>query len=219
MTYRTWKDWHGQEHSGTQIRTMQIYQRELVAPPEEYLTVINGPSGSMICSRELALSKNSETEIVHVLNLFLEIFGALDIVNLKLEKAIKVHRLNWKILPQGAYPFARAKTALAEFFRDLPDNVLPVIEERIKSITQHNPDFLAVGMGGFKDYVVFGFTKSGKYIFESPVHGNATYIFKDDWARLTMLTKKQILDGSLHDARLIHNRQWRGSLRDAILRK
>lgn len=39
MVWSTWNDWHGNRHSGMQVRSQQVYQKELVTPPEEYLTV------------------------------------------------------------------------------------------------------------------------------------------------------------------------------------
>ena len=98
----------------------------------------------------------------------------------------------------------------------LPDEVRPLIHYRIRSITQYVPDFIAVGVGGFKDYVVFGFSNTAKFVFESPALGNATYVFKNDWQALSLMSKKQILDGSLHEARVIHNRRWRQSIKEAI---
>ena len=221
MGWREWKDWHGNPHSGIQIRTTKIYPRELVLPPSEYLTVLPSPMGLLVCSRPLTLTQDSEEAIVHVINLYLELFGDLQIVDEKLENAaaIQVKRLNWKVLPPGPYPFARAKQELSEFINGLAPEVKPVIEDRIKAITHYNPDFIAVGIGGFKDYVVFGFSKNDTYVLESPSIGNATYIFKNDWQELSLRTKKEILDGSLHEARIIHNHRWRVGIRDVIQKK
>jgi hypothetical protein len=36
--------------------------------------------------------------------------------------------------------------------------------ERIKTVTAHNPNFIATGKGGFSDYVVFGFTAANIYV-------------------------------------------------------
>jgi hypothetical protein len=53
-------------------------------------------------------------------------------------------------------------------------------------------------------------------VLESPTLGNATYVFKNNWAQVSALSKKEILEGALHDARLIHNKRWTGALRQAI---
>jgi hypothetical protein len=94
-----------------------------------------------------------------------------------------------------------------------------VAEFRVKEITRHTPDFIAVGMGGFSDYVVFGFTDRRRYVLESPLLGNATYVFRDDWERFAALSKAEIIQGDLQEARLIHNKRWPGMLRTAVQRQ
>jgi hypothetical protein len=41
------------------------------------------------------------------------------------------------------------------------------IEHRIKTISECNPDFLAVGKGGFTGYFVYGFKSKKIFILES----------------------------------------------------
>ncbi len=218
MVWSTWNDWHGNPHSGMQIRSQQVYQRELVPPPEEYLTIMRGESGPVVASRFLDRSVDGEEEIIHVINLFLELFGSLEItsVDLKSSRSLVVKRLNWRVLPPGEFPFERAKSELADFLDRVEERVRPVVQSRIESVTQYKPDFVAVGVGGFREYVVFGFQSRNIYVLESPTLGNATYVFKNNWAELSVLSKKEILDGALHEARLVHNHRWAGALRQAV---
>jgi hypothetical protein len=221
MGWRTWNDWHGNPHSGVQIRSIEIYPRERVLPPSEYIEVKQTNGKLYLCSRIFSRKNDSEETILHVVNLFLELFGTFNLTNPMLEvpSAVQIKRLNWKILPQGEYPFARAKKELSEFLNAIPAEDKSIVLERIKAITQYSPDFVAVGLGGFRDYVVFGFSKTGRYVLESPSLGNATYVLNQDWQQLSTFTKKQILDGSLHEARLIHNNKWRTNLRETIATK
>jgi len=221
MVWSTWNDWHGNPHSGMQIRSQQVYQRELVPPPEEYLTVMQGESGPVVASRSLDKSVDDDEKIVHVINLLLELFGDLEItsVDLKSARSLVVKRLNWRVLPPGEFPFERAKKELAEFLDRVEEKVRPVVQSRIRSVTQYKPDFVAVGVGGFREYVVFGFQSKNIYVLESPTLGNATYVFKNNWAEVSALSKKEILDGALHEARLVHNHRWTGALRQAITGK
>lgn len=218
MVWSTWNDWHGNPHSGMQFRSQQVYQKELVPPPEEYLTVMQANSGPVLASRALSKTTDDDEKIIHVINLFLELFGSLEItsVNLESAKSLIVKRLNWRVLPPGEFPFERAKKELAEYLEQVEENIRPVVQTRIRSVTKYKPDFVAVGVGGFREYVVFGFQSKGIYVLESPTLGNATYIFKNDWAEISALSKKEILDGALHEARLIHNNRWAGALRQAI---
>ncbi len=219
MSHRTWKDWHGNEHSGVQLRSYKAYPRELVPPPSEYLTALSADKLPVLASRILSVERDGEEKIVHILNLFLELFGALDISPPSLEPAtgLTVKRLNWRVLPPGQYPFARAMEALGSYIERLPDETTRgVVEHRVRWITRLSPDFMAVGVGGFRDYVVFGFTSKNRYVLESPALGNATYVFSDNWQSLSQKTKREILDGSLHEARVIHNMQWARNLGSAI---
>ena len=221
MVWATTRDWHGNPHSGMQIRSQPVYQRDLINPPEEYLTVMQGESGPILASRTMSNAVDEEDNIIHVINLFLELFGGLEItsVDLKSAKSLAVKRLNWRVLPPGNFPFERAKKDLAEFLDRVEENVRPVVQSRIKSVTQYKPDFVAVGVGGFREYVVFGFQSKEIYVLESPTLGNATYVFKNNWNEVSALSKKEILDGALHEARLIHNHRWTGALRQAITGK
>lgn len=218
MVWRTWNDWHGNPHSGTQYPTRDVYQKALIPPPSEYLTLYTGESGAVLSSRPLSITTDSEEAIVHVLNLYLELFGCLELVKPDFESgtALSIRRLHWKVLPPGPYPFARAQSELSEFIGKLPDEHRQVVRERIKGITQHTPDFIALGVGGFCDYMVFGFPSKDIYILESPALGNATYVFKGNWEGLSMRSKKEILDGSLHEARVIHNSRWKSGIRQVI---
>lgn len=220
MVWASWNDWHGNPHSGMQVRSQKVYQKELIPPPEEYITVMQGETEVVLASRVLNRTVDNDDRIIHVINLFLELFGSLEITSadFKSAQSLNVRRLNWHILPPGEFPFERANE-LAEFLDGVDKNVRPVIHSRIKSVTQHKPDFVAVGVGGFREYVVFGFQSKNIYVLESPSLGNATYIFKNNWAEVSALSKKQILDGALHEVRLIHNNRWTGALRQAITGK
>lgn len=221
MVLAKWSDWHGNPHSGLQIRSQQVYQKELIPPPEEYLTVMQTEAGMVLTSRSLNRTVDDDPKIIHIINLFLELFGDLEItsVDLKSPHSLVVKRLNWRILPPGEYPFERAKRELSDFLNHVDEKIRPVVESRIKSVTQHRPDFVAVGVGGFRDYVVFGFQSKNIYVLESPTLGNATYVFKNNWTDVSTLSKKEILNGSLHEARLIHNHRWTAALRQVITGK
>ncbi|HEY5799814.1 MAG TPA: hypothetical protein VIT92_06320 [Burkholderiaceae bacterium] len=220
-SFRTWQDWHGYEHSGIQTRTYEVYQRDLVLPPSEYLTVLAAPNGLAVCSRPIKFTEEATDKVLHVVNLFLELFGKFQVFDeaMGLSTSTSVKHLNWKLLPPGKYPFARTKEVLSGFLSTLKDSDRPVVEERIKAITKFEPDFLAVGVGGFRDYVVFGFTGKNRYVLESPRLGNATYIFDHNWQELSTKTKKEILDGSLHEARVIHGSWWYRDINTAINKK
>jgi hypothetical protein len=217
MIHTSWKDWHGQTHSGTQVRDYKAYPRDLIPPPSEYVTAMRRGETLVLASRELS-TETEEAEIVNVLKVFLELFGTIDIVTSSLDSPapLKVQKLNWKILPPGTYPFDRASKALQEYLERISESDREVVKERIRDITKHNPDFLAIGIGGFGDYVVFGFSDKRRFVLESPNSGNATYIFRDDWEQFARLSKAEIIQGNLQEERIIHTRRWASALRVAI---
>lgn len=221
MVWSTWKDWHGNSHSGTKVLSQQVYQKDQIPPPEEYITVLQSASGPLLVSRPLNRAVDGDEKIIHVINLFLELFENIELtaVDLQPAQSLLVKRLNWRILPPGEFPFERVKNELADFLNQVKESARAVVQARIQSVTQYKPDFVAVGVGGFGDYVVFGFQARNIYVLESPTLGNATYVFKKDWAEVSALSKKEILEGALHEARLIHNKQWVFALRKAITGK
>jgi hypothetical protein len=217
MIWTSWNDWHGQRHDGMQIRDYEVYPREIIAPPGEQLVVLRRGDQLVAASREMS-AETPEVEVVNVLNVFLEIFGEIENTppGLMAPPDLRVRQLKWRILPPGHFPFERAMDSLEKYIEGLPEADQRVAVERIREITRFRPDFLAVGLGGFSDYVVFGFAERRRYILESPHLGNATYIFRDDWERLAALTKQEILVGNLQENRLIHNHRWAQALREAV---
>lgn len=218
MIHTSWQDWHGQTHYGTQYRDYEAYPRELIPPPEEYLTAMRKDEHIVAASR---IIRNDEPEenIVNLLNIFLEIFDTFEIVQPDLTVPVQVRKINWKILPPGQYPFARVQRELEDYLNRLSGDNRAVVTERIRTVTRHNPNFVAVGVGGFSDYVVFGFTNKRRYVLESPNTGNATYVFRDDWESISRLSKREILQGHLQEDRLVHNSRWAKAVSDLINRQ
>ncbi|MDP9141715.1 MAG: hypothetical protein M3O62_13085 [Pseudomonadota bacterium] len=218
MVWRRWNDWHGNPHSGVQYRTMDIYHRQRIPAPFEYLTAVSTADGMLFSSRVLSIDDDLEENIVHVLNVFLEIFQTLTIspIDLQVQSAVNVRKLHWKILPPGQHPFDLSRKEVSDFVQTIGAEHRTIVEHRIEHIAQHKPDFLAIGVGGFSDYIVFGFNARALYVLESPALGNATYVFQNDWETISQLTKKQVISEGLHHARIVHNRAWARGLRQVL---
>ncbi len=217
MIYTSWKDWHGQTHDGVQTRDYEVYPRDLVTPPEEFLTAMR-KGGTTVAASRIVRNDESEADVVHLLNLFLECFGEFELVAPDLTEPTLVRKVNWRVLPPGQYPFERARQALDDYLRGLSEEDRETVTPRIRAITRHSPDFIAVGLGGFSDYVVFGFTARRRFVFESPNTGNATYVFRNEWEQISQLSKREIIQDGLHEARLVHNTRWHTSINEAIIR-
>ena len=100
------------------------------------------------------------------------------------------------------------KKELNEYLDRLPESRKNTVQTRHKQISDHEPDFLAVGFDSFNGYVVYGFEKKNLYIFESHETNNATYVFNRDWEELSQLTKRDIIKGELCYKRIIHSPNW-----------
>ncbi|PZS55041.1 hypothetical protein [Stenotrophomonas maltophilia] len=214
----SWKDWHGHTHHGTQTRSYEAYPREQIAPPGEFLTAVETNSGIAMATRVIDRTEPEET-IANLLNIYLECFPRFEIVDPNLAVPVRVEKRNWRILPPGKFPFERAMQVLDSYLEQLTDSDRAVAKSRIRTITRQEPDFMAIGLSGFSEYIVFGFTRRRRYVFESPETGNATYIFRNEWEAVSQLTKREILQENLQEARIIHTSRWAIEVSEAIQRQ
>ena len=81
--YRTWKDWHGQEHSGIQTRDIDMYPREYQPAFEETLHVIEIGGDKYIATDSMELNDSNESRNIHLSNLMLECFGSFEVLDAK----------------------------------------------------------------------------------------------------------------------------------------
>lgn len=125
-------------------------------------------------------------------------------------------RLNWTILPPGKYPWSKLSGLVQPILDKAKDGNAPVIKDRLSRIAARVPEFVAVGHGGYRGYVVFGFPKKGVFVLESAYYGNATYVFDQNWEQLSKMTKAEILDGNLQKQRIIHREGWSGTINQLL---
>ncbi|MDP0490978.1 MAG: hypothetical protein Q7Q71_08020 [Verrucomicrobiota bacterium JB023] len=218
MVDRSWTDWHGNPHSGVSAVAYKRWPRTLVEPPEEELQISEINGELFITTRRLIFSNQNDDEILHCLNLFLECFQECELLN-KDGEAVQSPRLkkrNWTLLPQGAYPWAQAKSHIQSVTNQLPKNEQIVIDYRMQKISAFSPDILAIGLGGFNGYFAFGFTDKKLFVLESIHLDNATYILNEDWEKLSNLSKREIIQGNLHEARIVHSGAWYRNLKRFI---
>ncbi|MGJ8635054.1 MAG: hypothetical protein ACSHX7_14155 [Luteolibacter sp.] len=210
MVNRTWNDWHGQPHSGVSSVSYQRWPRITISPPEDHFRIIQ-ISGEMYIASELRkYCVGDDAKNLHTLNLFLECFGQCEVFdgNSKSLSAPRLKKRNWELLPQGSYPWAKAKMHIQKITQTLSKDAQAVIDYRMKQISSRNPDILAMGRGGFHGYFVFGFSSKNLFVLESIHLDNATYLLGTDWEAFSELTKREILEDKKERARIIHNKSW-----------
>lgn len=219
-----WEEWHGRD-TVTQSKIVDIpyqrYPRDFVPPPSVELTVATDAKGQKVIISPKQTYSADSGELLHSVNLFLELFGECDLLTEELQPYLNVRhrRVNWEILPPGEYPWERLKAHLESALRELNPQNRFVAENRLQIIEGYKPTFQATGRAGFRGYIVFGFESKGLCVLESLYYGNATYVLDKDWETISMLSKAEILKAELHHSRIIHRDGWAENLDDVMTRK
>jgi len=208
--WRTWNDWHGYPHSGFVDHPFRRFPRKHIPAPSENFYALSFDGLSFLSTREIDLDIDGEETVLHLANMLLEYFGEFKIIDSKTGTlaGISLKRLQWEIFPKGKYPWDKAKTLVQKYTSTLDESSKRVVERRIEFITGYNPDFMAVGRGGFKGYFVYGFENKSIFVLESLHVGNATYAFGNEWEKLSKLTKSDIINGVQEHIRIIHGAKW-----------
>lgn len=205
----------GDSYNGTHTVELpyQKYPRDFIEPPSVELKI----SGDKIISPLMDYNLD-EQGLIHIINLFLELFGECILLNEKFEDFVKVpsKSLNWEVLPMGEMPWERLHGSLKPLLKKLDVKEKVACEERIKTLQSYSPDFTARGSAGFSGYLIFGFKNRDLYVCESIWHGNAIYVFEGGWEELSQKTKAEVLRGGLQKDRIIHAENWKEKLDELL---
>lgn len=165
---------------------------------------------------------NDESSVVvatNTANMMREALGGFEVLDKDLTSWVNapVRRLHWQLLPPGRNPWVSALPALQGVVERAPAGNRGVLRARLSAVGAKNPDFVAIGVGGFEGYVVFGFVRLKLCVLECPQVNNATYVLPmESWERVAQMTKAEILDTGAHTARIVHTRGWFDAL-DSVL--
>ena len=210
-----WKEWHGRDQTIERSKTVYVpykrYPRVFVSPPSLELKIVKDQQGeNILVTPVLELNSKNEKDIIHAINLILEIFGECQTFSEDLNDLLKatIKRLNWRVLPEGKMPWQKLKQELKNILDVAGRGKKIVVGNRIETVNRYNPEFVAVGTAGFTGYIILGFPKRNLYVLESAFYGNATYVFEKEWEKLSQMTKAEILTESLQKDRLVHQKGW-----------
>lgn len=209
-----WKQWcgrgHFEEHSKIVDVPYKRYQRTKILPPSIELTISSSTTGNLLITSPVIEYSENNKNLLHIINLFLEIFHECIFFTDNLDKIINVpvKQLNWKILPKGVRPWEKLEIDVKSVLDKTKKGNKPVVLNRFNEINKKHPDFVAVGEAGFSGYVIFGFSDKNIYILESIFTNNATYIFENNWEDLSRKSKAEILSNNLQKYRIIHRENW-----------
>lgn len=213
-------DWHRNPHYGMRTRTAMRIAREHIPAPAIMISIAKTKNGTYITSPLLNLSDEYSELNIHIINLMLECFDEIEILDTVKEPltTTKFKKVLWSVLPKGKYPWDEISKIIVTNTQktSASDSEKDVIESRLKLINIYKPDFIATGYAGFNGYFIFGFESKNIYVLESIFLDNATYIFKKDWKILSQLTKAEIINGDLEYERIVHNKVWKRAIGDRL---
>lgn len=144
-------------------------------------------------------------------NMLREALGGFEVLGKDLSNWVSapIRRLHWQLLPPGNNPWETARPALEKMVERAPAGNQSVLLARLAAVGEKKPDFVAIGVGGFSGYSVFGFVRQKLCVLECPQVNNATYVLPmESWEVVSQMTKAQILDSKSHKARIVHTRGW-----------
>ena len=215
----TWKQWSGRYETERQSKIVDVpyqrYPRTLIPPPCIELSIARNPAKEKFVVAPKYTIKIEESEaLLHAVNIFLEIFGRCELLyeNLEGYTIANLRHLNWRVLPPGKWPWKKVAKEIKPLIDCVKEQKQTVIRYRLQAITAFEPDFVAIGQAGFAGYLIFAFPKKNIYMLESIYHGNATYVFEENWEYLSKLTKAQILQENLQKDRIIHRNTWKAKV-------
>ena len=217
-----WIEWHGRERvpkRGFRSVSYKRYPRSFSPPPSIELTIATDAEGNCVVRTPVIKDwRNSKDAVVHATNLMLELFGESSFFDGSMKHLITapIKRLNWKVFPAGQRSFIQLQQELEPVLAKVPGGNRAFTEHRLEQVNLYKPEFAAVGQGGFRGYVIFGFPARNTYVLESILYGNATYIFGEHWEELSKKTKAEILDQNLQKKRIVHHPLWAKDLSAAL---
>ena len=213
---REWtrQEWAGPGQTKTVTEETDIYRdcypRTLHPAPGVELTVADHTGQLYAVSPSLTWNGAPAEEALHVINLFLEVFGEAEIRhnNLQAFTPPNTVRVNWSMLPPGTHSIATIASHVQALVSGRAPTFRGPIMSRLSFMASRNPNPVYIGHGGFASYVAYVFAEKGKVVLESIYPENATYVFNSNWQSIAQMTKQQVLSGHHHVARIFHTGNW-----------
>lgn len=220
----TWTQFSGRNSTEEMSKLVDVpyqrYPRTRVAPYSVELEVRMRSDGQMyVVTGPFTNTDAQISTATNTANMLREVLGGFEVLGKDLSSWVSapIRRLNWQLLPAGKNPWESSIPALERMVSHAPAGNQGVLRARLSAVGEKKPDFVAVGLGGFDGYAVFGFVKQALCVLESPHVNNATYVLPmASWEAISQMTKAEILDAGAHTARIVHTRAWFDTL-DEIL--
>lgn len=194
----------------------QCFQRTFVPPPSDEVFGFPIKEGLYLATEALSLPTGRD-KLLHQVNLMLELFGSCEIVRADGASAspAKTNR-RWTFLPPGPFKKGTIAEAIKSTMDTFSDGDKIIMTERQNLLTELEPAEVARGSGGFSDYLAYVFPQYERVVLESLRRDNAIYVFHSQWEKFSRLTKREILDLDVHEARVVHSKGWQGRLKAVL---
>lgn len=119
---------------------------------------------------------------------------------------IEIARVSWRILPPGEHPFERVMEHVHALEGKHPQIKFDLT--RLRLLYGLEPTAIHAGLGELEGYFAFYFEHCRTAVLDCPRVGNAVYVIeRADWAPLSRLTKKELLQHP-NVRRIIHSGVW-----------
>lgn len=209
------------EVDGLTWRYYQRYVREEISAPNVNIKcIVSNDEKFLVIECD---SADDDDLLLHKLNLALELFESEFELHIPAKDGFvkipsKFKFVYWEILPSGEKTqeevIAIIKSTISP---DLKKTIKPVVEKRLSTIANYEPDNIAIGVGGYKGYIVYNFPAKGISVLECDNVNNATYVFDiDNWEELSKLSKTEIIESNLAKRRIIHDPSWASAISDLL---
>ena len=201
-------------------RTYHIYKKELVDSLRLGFHFVTDDDGTEFIASDLLIFdddyKNSKKN-THVINLFLEVFGAYEVLRTNLEYFIKAEEsFGHDILPSGTLSDPRNFDRFVEYAeKHLSESDRKPLIDRANVLREFNP-IVRRSTGGLNGYLAFHFPDKKIVAAESMKKNQATYFFEEDnYEDNLMKDKQEVLRDKLMIKRLYHTRndEWEKKVR------
>lgn len=189
-----------------------------VPPPSIELSLVQNGEDLFICSPLLTKAAGNTVSNRHAFNLMLELFGTVEVVSQELERLEppRLQRVNWRLLPPGDQPFERIREHIREALAHRPEEEIALAVQRQEFIYRLRPDREVIGMAGFKGYIAYVFEGRGLTVLENLRVGNAVYVLGENWEAISQMTKAEIVNNDLAEARIVHGRGWQEAVQRIV---
>jgi len=220
----TWTQFVGRNDTEEKSKVVDVpykrYPRTHVPPYSIELEIrIREDGQKYVVTGPFINDESSVAIATNTANMLREVLGGFEVLGKDLTSWVSapIHRLHWQLLPPGHNPWDSALPALERVVERSPKGNRGVLRARLSAVGAKKPDFVAIGVGGFEGYVVFGFDRLNLCVLECPQVNNATYVLPmESWESIAQMTKAEILSSEAHIARLVHTRGWFNAL-DSVL--